>query len=81
MRVDLRCSKGYMAKGPSRLHCVYGEWAVDDAPECVPAGCRLPTLEKGMYLMNYKPETVVVSGTDVSKILICFLLLWGIISP
>ncbi|ODN01859.1 Locomotion-related protein Hikaru genki [Orchesella cincta] len=67
-KVDLRCSKGFAPKGPSKLQCWYGEWAVEDAPECVPAGCRLPLLEKGMYLMNYKPEMVVVSGTEVDYI-------------
>lgn len=25
-----------MARGPNRMHCVYGEWEVPDAPECVP---------------------------------------------
>lgn len=36
VRVELRCSKGYMIRGPNKLLCHYGEWNVDDTPECVP---------------------------------------------
>lgn len=36
VKVDLRCSKGFMARGPNKLQCHYGEWNVEDSPECVP---------------------------------------------
>lgn len=34
--IELRCSKGYVLKGPSKSHCWYGEWDLSDAPECIP---------------------------------------------
>lgn len=33
----------------------------------VSAGCRLPHLEKGMYLLNYKGDMIVTSGTEVNS--------------
>lgn len=40
--IELRCSKGYVLKGPSKSHCWYGEWDLSDAPECIPGNYVCP---------------------------------------
>ncbi|CAG7785566.1 unnamed protein product, partial [Allacma fusca] len=34
--VYVKCSRGYVLRGSKRMVCWYGEWDVDDIPECVP---------------------------------------------
>ncbi|ODN01862.1 Locomotion-related protein Hikaru genki [Orchesella cincta] len=63
--IELRCSRGYVLKGPNRFHCWYGEWDVNDAPECIPASCELPQLDRGSYGSRYRAAMVVGHGTEV----------------
>jgi len=33
--VNVKCAKGYILKGPERFSCHYGEWDVQESPECI----------------------------------------------
>ncbi|GBN05378.1 hypothetical protein AVEN_142320-1 [Araneus ventricosus] len=35
--IMLTCLPGFQQMGPDSLRCWYGEWAVDNLPECVPS--------------------------------------------
>ncbi|XP_021948742.1 sushi, von Willebrand factor type A, EGF and pentraxin domain-containing protein 1 isoform X2 [Folsomia candida] len=64
--IELKCTKGYALRGPSKLVCWYGEFDVGDpSPECVPAPCKLPSLNYGTYEKGYRSGMHVTHGTEM----------------
>ncbi|GFY58878.1 CUB and sushi domain-containing protein 1 [Trichonephila inaurata madagascariensis] len=61
----LTCLPGFQQMGPDSLRCWYGDWAVDNLPECVPKPCELPIIPQGHYLSGYRPGLTVSHGSSV----------------
>ncbi|GIX99185.1 sushi, von Willebrand factor type A, EGF and pentraxin domain-containing protein 1 [Caerostris darwini] len=63
--VMLTCLPGFQLMGPDSLRCWYGEWAVDNLPECAPKPCELPVIPQGHYLSGYRPGLTISHGSSV----------------
>ena len=46
--LTLTCLPGFQLMGPDSLRCWYGDWAVDNLPECVPS--TYPLTNFGMLI-------------------------------
>lgn len=63
--LTLSCLPGYQLMGPDTLRCWYGDWAVDNLPECVPRPCELPVIHQGHYLSGYRSGLTISHGSSV----------------
>ncbi|XP_023218660.1 sushi, von Willebrand factor type A, EGF and pentraxin domain-containing protein 1-like isoform X2 [Centruroides sculpturatus] len=64
-QVTIICLPGFQLMGPESLRCWYGEWAVDNYPECIPRPCELPVIPDGNYLSGYRAGLTISHGSSV----------------
>uniref|UniRef100_T1J421 Sushi domain-containing protein n=1 Tax=Strigamia maritima TaxID=126957 RepID=T1J421_STRMM len=59
------CLVGYQIQGPDTMRCWFGEWAIENFPECSSAPCELPHITHGQYGGGYRAGLTISHGSMV----------------